>query len=80
MSNDVEIEIKIKINEEKFNELKKFFNSSIAFFMSNLNPYIYFNKFIKLHTFILTYLHLVCIMSLQNVCKIYKLTFIYILN
>ena len=29
MSNDVEIEIKIKINEEKFNELKKFFNISI---------------------------------------------------
>ena len=31
MSNDVEIEIKIKINEEKFNELKKFFNSNATF-------------------------------------------------
>lgn len=31
MSNDVEIEIKIKINEEKFNKLKKFFNSNATF-------------------------------------------------
>lgn len=31
MSNDIEIEIKIKINEEKFNELKKFFNSNATF-------------------------------------------------
>ena len=29
MSNDIEIEI--KINEEKFNELKKFFNSNATF-------------------------------------------------
>lgn len=31
MSNDIEIEIKIKINEDKFNELKNFFNSNARF-------------------------------------------------
>ena len=31
MSNDIEIEFKIKIKEEKFNELKKFCNSNATF-------------------------------------------------